>query len=235
MKSIFTISFLVTILFSAGTAFSYNCDAPAPPQVQPCTCSLCQKQYQKPQCNLHQPCASRCDKCAAQKKTCKKKVVHKDRYQCKTTCSTKTEHKHITTVQCKLCGAHHPKGVDHYCNKVQCKSCGQIHRRDVEHRCGTVQCRTCGVHHPQGMKHYCGKIRCQSCGTHYHQSVGHHCRSHSPHQDCSQGDCFQKNACRHEGQQGKHRQCATRDCNATHKESKETMETRWHNWFNNQG
>ena len=231
MKSIFTITFLVTLLLTAGTALSYDCYEREPP-VRHHTCSQCQK----PQCSQHhQPCPTRCGKCdkcnnsRMHKQHCQKQVVHQQSYQYKTTCTQKTEQ--ITTIQCKLCGTRSPKGVDHYCNRAQCRSCGQIHPRDVEHRCGTVQCRTCGIHHPQDMKHRCGEIRCQSCGIHYQQSVGHHCRSRSPHQDCSQGDCFQGNACRYEG---KHKQCATRGCNVTGKESQETMETRWHAWFKNQ-
>ena len=256
MKSIFTITFLVTLLLTAGTALSYECYEKKPPQIRPCTCSQCVKKIvKKPQCRLqHQPCPTRCDKCdkcdhsRRHKPSCQKKVVHQQGYQCKTTCTKKTEQ--TTTVQCKLCGIRSPKDIEHYCNRVQCKSCDQIHPRDVEHRCGmtqcktcgvqhpqnmkhhcgTVRCRTCGVHHPQDMKHRCGETRCQSCGIHYQQSVGHHCRPRSPHQDCSQGDCFQKNDCQY-----KSKQCATRGCNLTSKESKETMETRWHAWFKNQG
>jgi hypothetical protein len=95
---------------------------------------------------------------------------------------------------------------------VQCRRCGQTHPREIEHRCGMVQCRTCGVHYPQGMMHRCGEIR-------------------SPKQDCSQGDCFQGNACRYER---KPKQCATRSCNLPRKESTDTMETRWHAWFKSQ-
>ena len=216
MKSFFTISFFVTLLFTAGTAFSYQCDIPAPPKIQPCTCSLCQPQ--KSQCKSK---CNKCDKRAVRKQPCKKKIVHKNSYQCKTTCTAKTEQ--VTTVQCKLCGTHHPKGVDHYCNKVQCRSCGQVHQRGVAHHCGVIQCRNCGIHHQQGMEHRCGEVRCQFCGVHYHPSVGHHCRARCQQYDCSQ----QANSCRAEG-----KQCSTRGCRITHKETKET---RWHNWFKNQG
>ncbi|MCI5161307.1 MAG: hypothetical protein D3917_04625 [Candidatus Electrothrix sp. AX5] len=54
------------------------------------------------------------------------------------------------------------------------------------------------------------------------------------YQDCSQGDCFQGNACRYERKQ---KPRATRSCNLTRKEnreSQETMETRWHAWFKKQ-
>jgi len=206
MKSIFTISLLVTFLLTAGTALSYDCYERTPPQIRPYGCSQCQK----PQCRQqHQPCPTRCGQCDK----CNKYRMHKPSYQCKTTYTKKTEQ--ITTVQCKLCRTRYPKGVDHYCNRVQCRSCGQVHQRNVEHRCGTVQCRTCGVHYPQDMRHRCDEVR-------------------SRHQDCSQGDCFQGNACRYEG---KHKQCATRGCNLTRRESRasqETMETRWHTWFKNQ-
>ncbi|MGB5684645.1 MAG: hypothetical protein WBM35_02445 [Candidatus Electrothrix sp.] len=82
-----------------------------------------------------------------------------------------------------------------------------------------MQCRTCGVQHLQGLRHRCGEM-------------------HNRHQDCSQGDCFQGNACQYEG-----KQCATRGCNLTRNERREsqetmetmeTMETRWHAWFKNQ-
>lgn len=205
MKSIFTITFLVTLLLTAGTALSYDCYEREAP-VRHHTCSQCQK----PQCNQHHhPCPTRCgqcDKCRMHKRSCEKQVVHQQNYQCETTYTQKTEQ--ITTVQCSLCGTSYPKGVEHYCNRVKCRSCGQIHPRDVEHRCGMVQCRTCGVHHPQGMRHRCDEDR-------------------SRHQDCSQGDCFQRNACRYKG-----RQCATRNCNLPRQE--ETIETRWHAWFKNQ-
>ncbi len=167
-------------------------------------CSQCQK----PQCSQHhQPCPTRCgqcDKCRTHKRSCQKQVVHQQNYQCETTYTKKTEQ--ITT--------------------VQCRSCGQIHPRDIAHRCGKVQCRTCGVHHPQGTKHHCGEVRCKSCGIHYHQNVGHHCRARCQHRDCFREN---KKSCRHEG-----KQCATRGCNLTRKESQETMETRWHAWFKNQ-
>jgi hypothetical protein len=151
------------------------------------------------------------------KQDCQKQVIHQQGYQCKTTYTQKTEQ--ITTVQCRLCGTSYPKGVEHYCNRVQCRTCGQIHPRDVAHRCGMVQCRTCGIQHPQGMRHRCGEREVRS-----------------RYQDCSQGDCFQGNACRYEGKR-KHKQCAIRSCNLTHRESRasqETMETRWHTWFKNQ-
>ena len=213
MKSFFMISFFVTLLLTAGPAFSYDCSEKNPPQIRPCACS----QSQKPQCRQqHQPCPTRCGQCDK----CNNSRMHKKSYQCKTTCSQKTER--VTTMQCKLCGIHHPKDVEHYCDRAQCRSCGQIHPRDVAHRCGLVQCRTCGVQHPQDMRHRCGEIRNQ-------------------HQDCSQGDCFQGNACRYESKhkryEGKHKQCATRSCNLTRRESRasqETMETRWHAWFKNQ-
>ncbi len=213
MKSIFTITFLVTLLLTAGTALSYDCYERTPPQIHPSTCSHCQK----PQCRQrHQPCSTRCGKCEKcnnfrmHNQHCQKKVVHQQSYQCKTTCTQKTEQ--ITTIQCRLCGNSYPKGGEHYCNRVQCRGCGQIHPRNIEHRCGTVQCRRCGVHHPQGMRHHCGE-------------------AHRPHQDCSQGDCYQGNACQY---QGKQKQCATRGCSLTRKESQETMENRWHTWFKNQ-
>ncbi len=207
MKSIFAVTFLVTMLLTAGTALSYDCYERNPPQIRPCASSQCQK----PQCRQHhyQPCPTRCgqcDKCRMHKQRCQKQTVHQHGYQCQTTCTQKTEH--VTTVQCKLCGTSYPKGVDHYCNRVQCRSCGQVHARDVEHRCGMVRCGTCGVQHPHGMRHRCGEMR-------------------SRPQDCSQGDCYQGNACRYKG-----KRCATRNCNPPRRE--ETMETRWHTWFKNQ-
>jgi hypothetical protein len=219
MKLIFTISFLVTLLLTAGTALSYDCYERNPPKIRPYACSQCQK----PQCRQqHQPDPTRygqCDKsnnCRMHKPSCKKQVVHQHSYQCKTTCTKKTEP--ITTVQCRSCGQIHSRDVQHRCGMVQCRTCGQAYQQNIEHRCSTVQCRTCGVHHPQGMRHRCGEDEVRS-----------------QHQDCSQGDCFQGqkngNACRYEG---KHKQCATRGCNLTHKasqESRETMETRWHAWF----
>lgn len=218
MKLIFTISCLVTLLLTAGTALSYDCYERTPPQIRPIVYSQCQK----PQCRQqHQPSPTRCgqcdtNNCRMHKPSRQKQVVHQHNYQCETTCTKKTEQ--IATVQCKLCGARYPKGVEHYCNKVQCKTCGQIHPRNVAHRCGTVQCRTCGVHHPQDMRHRCGASEVRS-----------------QRQDCSQGDCFQGqkngNACRYES---KRKQCSTRSCNLTRRASRasqETMETRWHAWF----
>ena len=219
MKSIFAVSFFVTVLFTAGTAFSYQCDIPAPPQVQPC-CQ--QKQCRKPQCRQHYRSGTycncdQCNICATQKKPCRKKVVQKGGYQCKTTkttCTTKTEQ--INMVQCRFCGTQHPKGINHYCNKVQCRLCGQIHPRGVDHRCGIKQCRTCGTQYHPKKQHHCGKIRCQSCGSSYQSRIEYNCRTRQqqPH-DCSQGK----------------QQCPTQGCNVTHKEARET---RWHNWFKNQ-
>ena len=191
MKSIFTISFFITLLFTAGTAFSYQCDIPpAPPKIQPCTCSQYQKQCPKPQCNLQYRCGTCKKKCSSPKKPCKKSIVKKNSYQCETTCTTKTEH--ITTVKCKLCGTYHPRGVDHYCNKVQCKSCGKIHPRAVNHRCNT--------------KPHCEKIQCRSCGIYYHPQIGHHCPPHRQHYDCSEAK-----PCRNEG-----KQCSTLGSTLSH-------------------
>ncbi|CAK8714469.1 TNFR-Cys domain-containing protein [Candidatus Electrothrix laxa] len=233
MKSIFTISFLVTLLLTAGagTALSYDCYERTPPQIRPYTCSQCQK----PQCNQPpQPCSTRCgqcDKCNKSriyKPSCQKKVKHRHSYQCETTCTKKTEQ--ITTIQCKLCGTRYQKGVEHYCNRAQCRSCGQVHPRDVAYRCGIVQCRTCGQTHSREIEHRCGTVQCNTCGIQYPQGMRHRCDEvRTRHQDCSQGDCFQGNTRRYEG-----KQCATRGCNFTRKESKETMETRWHTWFKNQ-
>ncbi|MCI5211160.1 MAG: hypothetical protein D3910_20790 [Candidatus Electrothrix sp. ATG2] len=225
MKSLVTISFLVTFLLTAGTAFSYDCYEKAPPQVRPCTCSKCEKTH----CRQHSStcrCRECCETCATRKQDCKKKITHRQSYQCETTYTKRTEH--VTTVQCKFCGTRHPKGVDHYCNRVQCRSCGQIHPRNVEHRCGRVQCRTCNQMHPRDVEHRCGTVRCKTCGVHHPQGMRHRCGEiRSQYQDCSQGDCFQGNGCRYEA---KPKQCATRNCNV----SKETMETRWHAWFQNQ-
>ncbi len=222
MKSIFAVSFFVTLLFPAGTAFSYQCDIPAPPpQVQPCSLGQ-QKQCKEPQCRQHYRSGKKCNcnkraRCTTQKKPCREKIVRKDSYQCKTcktTCSTTTEQ--INMVQCRLCGTRYPKGVDHYCNKVPCKSCGQIYPRGVEHRCGMKQCRTCGTQYKKKKQHDCGEIRCQSCGVSYHPRFEHHCRTRQQqNNDCSQG-----------------KQCSTQQgCSITHKEARET---RWHKWFKNQ-
>lgn len=235
MKSIFTVSFFVALLFSAGTAFSYQCDIPAPPQVQPCPCSLCQqKQYRQDyrsgeyttckkcnKCNRHNTynCrkCNKCAKCAAQKKPCRKHVVYKDSYQCKTTYTTKTEQ--TNTVQCRFCGTQYPKGVDHYCNRIQCRSCGQIPPRGVDHRCGMRQYRTCDTPYQQNKQYHCDKIRCQSCGAYYDPRIGHHCRTRHQYHDCSQG-----------------KQCSTQGCSVTRKEvpRQEARATRWHTWFKNQ-
>lgn len=220
MKSIVTFTFLITLLLTASTAFSYDCYERTPPPPPPSrSCPQCQAI----QCRQHPPCPTRCgqcDRCAIHKRSCKKKVVHQHSYQCQTTCTVKT--KQTTTVQCQLCGSRYPQGVEHYCHLVQCKKCGHVHPRDVEHRCGMVQCKSCGVFHPQGMQHYCGEVRCQFCGVHYHPGVGHHCQA-----QCPQGDCFrQPPPCQYPG-----KQCPTQGCNMRRSRA---MQTSWHAWFKNQ-
>lgn len=213
MKSFFTISFLISMLFTASTAFSYDCYGRNPPEIRPCAYP---PRYQEPQYGQQQPRPSRCD-CGrryAGCNSCRKNAAYQgDRqgYQCEITYTQKKEQ--IKTVRCRLCGTRYPEGVEHYCNRVQCRTCGQMHARDIEHRCGAVQCRTCGVHYQQGMRHRCGETR-------------------SRRQDCSQGDCYQGNTCRYESRhRGSVRQCATRNCNPPRKE---TRETRWRTWFKDQ-
>jgi len=230
MKSIVTFTFLVTLLLTAGTALAYDCyNPPPPPPPAPCP------QYQKMQYRQDAPCPTRCgkcdrygDRCAVQKKSCEKKVVHQHTYQCQTTCTAKT--KETATVQCDLCGTRYPKGVEHYCPLVQCKKCGHVHPRDVEHRCGMVQCRSCGEFYPQGMQHHCGEVRCPSCGVHYYPGAGHNCQARYP-----QGDSFRRPPCERPG-----KQCPaprTQGCNISRQETRQagrTSQTSWQAWFKNQ-
>ncbi|MCI5132324.1 MAG: hypothetical protein D3904_12590, partial [Candidatus Electrothrix sp. EH2] len=241
MKSFFmTISLLVSLFFTAGTALSYDCYDSTPPPVpsQPCACSQCQKvQYTQ-----QQPCPTRYNQCdetgvrnpfrydtcdgptAVRCKyysDCRKKKraprYKEPRYTAPQyvtyQCQTAyTEKKEqVATVQCKLCGTRYLKGVNHYCNKVQCRQRVQKQPRKVGYQCDTVQRSTYRMRHPERAKYRCGEVRCKSCSTtRYLPTDQYNCRNCRNCRSRYQKDCVQKNPCRNEGSS-----CAVRNCDTS--------------------
>lgn len=220
MKSVFTLSFLITLFLTAGTALAYDCYEQTPPpqvvQVQSYSCSLCKtKQYQKPQCNCacklrqgYSCSTSPCNKCNKYKKcnkcTCKNRCLSKPSCAKKTVCQTtytkKTER--IATTQCKLCGNYYSKGVKHYCKKKQCKT-GKKYTKVRTNSCNKnkVQRTTCSTQYRQEVPYDCGEVRYSSTRTRVPQY------------------------------EGGSRQVATHcNLNVTRQENRETMETRWNAW-----
>lgn len=238
MKSVFTLSFLITLFLTASTALAYDCyEQTPPPQVQSCGCSPCQKkQCQKPQCTYEckYECkyeqgysCSTCNKCKKYKKykkcnrcNCTKKAAPQKKYQCQTTYTQKT--KRVATTQCKLCGTRYSKGVKHYCKKKQCRTCNKRYTRGTTHRCNKnkVQRTTCSTQYRQQVPYNCGEVRYKSCEVRYYPT---RTRTRVPQQDCSQQKVYQY--------EGGSKRVATRcDLNLTRQENRETMETRWNAW-----
>lgn len=228
MKSVFTLSFLVTLFLTASTALAYDCYEQAPPpqvvvQVQqPCGCSLCKtKQYQKPQCKCkqRQSCStcSQCNKyktcntysCSIRKPSRSKKAVCQQKYQCQTTYTKKTER--VATTQCKLCGNYYSKGVKHYCKKKQCQT-GKKYTKVRTNSCNKnkVQRTICNTQYRQEVPvpYDCGEVRYKSCEVRYSPT-----RTRVPQYE------------------GGSRQVATYcNLNVNRQENRETMETRWNAW-----